>query len=153
MSNTTPVGPGTKVTLNFSLKLATGEVVDSTSDKPATFFVGDGSLLPGFEKVMFGMSEGGKEEFAVPAEQGFGEVNPENVHMLKRLEFSPDLELTEGLVVSFSDSEGQQLPGVVTRLFDEIVEVDFNHPLAGKDLLFEVEIIAVEQVSDEIARM
>ena len=93
MSDSTPIGPGTKVTLNFSLKLSVGEIVDSTNDQPATFIIGDGSLLPGFEQVMFGMTKGGAEEFSIPAERGFGDVNPDNIHLLRRLEFSPDLDL------------------------------------------------------------
>ena len=147
-----PIGPGTKVTLNFSLSLATGELIDSTQGNAATFEVGDGSLMPGFESAMFGLRAGQSAELSIPPQHGFGEPNDDNVHMLKRQEFSAELELSAGLVVSFADGEGGERPGVVTRLFDEIVEVDFNHPLAGKDLTFAVEIVEVQQVSDEILR-
>ena len=71
---------------------------------------------------------------------------------MKKQGFSKNLELIEGLVVSFSNKDGSELPGVITKVFDETVKVDFNHPLAGKDLVFSVEIVQVEQISDEIVR-
>ncbi|MGV0035442.1 MAG: FKBP-type peptidyl-prolyl cis-trans isomerase, partial [Candidatus Azotimanducaceae bacterium WSBS_2022_MAG_OTU7] len=79
--------------------------------------------------------------------------NEENVHMMKRALFEVSQDLEEGLVVSFADGDGGERPGVVSRLFDELIEVDFNHPLAGQDLLFDVQIKQVEQITDEILRM
>lgn len=73
--------------------------------------------------------------------------------MMKRKLFEVSQNLVEGLVVSFADGEGGERPGVVNRLFDDLVEVDFNHPLAGQDLLFSVQIKQVEQISAEIVRM
>ena len=137
----------------FKRALAHGDVIDSTGDESATFEVGDGSLLPGFESAMYGMKAGESAELPIAAEQGFGLPNEENVHMMKRTLFTVSEELVEGLVVSFSDGEGGERPGVVKRVFDELVEVDFNHPLAGQDLLFSVQIKRVEQISDEILRM
>ncbi|MGV0034596.1 MAG: FKBP-type peptidyl-prolyl cis-trans isomerase [Candidatus Azotimanducaceae bacterium WSBS_2022_MAG_OTU7] len=140
--NNVPVGPGTRVTLIFTLALSTGDVIDATGDKPATFEVGDGSLLPGFESAMYGMKAGDSAELPITAEKGFGLPNEENVHMMKRALFEVSQDLEEGLVVSFADGEGGERPGVVSRLFDELIEVDFNHPLAGQDLLFDVQIHA-----------
>ena len=147
-----PVGPGTKVTLTFALSLASGELVDQTGQQPASFEVGDGTLLPGFEKALFGLKGGETGKFDIPADQGFGQPNDDNVHILNKRLFTGDYELEEGLVVSFADGEGQERPGVVTRLLGDTVEVDFNHPLAGRDLIFSVRIVDVEQVSNEIAR-
>ena len=151
--NSVPVGPGTRVTLIFKLSLSNGDLIDSTGDESATFEVGDGSLLPGFESVMYGLKAGESAELPIAAEQGFGLPNDENVHMMKRTLFEVSQDLIEGLVVSFADGEGGERPGVVNRLFDDLVEVDFNHPLAGQDLLFSVQIKQVEQISDEILRM
>ena len=73
--------------------------------------------------------------------------------MLKRSDFARELLLEPGLVVSFMDQQQQgELPGVVRKVFEEAVEVDFNHPLAGKVITFEVEIVSVSQVTQEIAR-
>ena len=151
--NSVPIGPGTRVTLIFKLALSNGDLIDSTGDESATFEVGDGSLLPGFESVMYGMKAGDSAELPIAAEQGFGLPSDENVHMMKRALFEVSQDLVEGLVVSFADGEGGERPGVVNRLFDDLVEVDFNHPLAGQDLLFSVQIKQVEQISDEILRM
>ncbi len=151
--NSVPIGPGTRVTLIFKLALSNGDLIDSTGDESATFEVGDGSLLPGFESVMYGLKAGDSAELPIAAEQGFGLPNDENVHMMKRTLFEVSQDLIEGLVVSFADGEGGERPIVVKRLFDDLVEVDFNHPLAGQDLLFSVQIKQVEQISDEILRM
>lgn len=152
MSCSTPIGPGTRVMLYFSLSLGTGELVDSTGDKPAVFMVGDGNLLPGFENAIFGLTAGTSRSVLVTAEKGFGPRNSENVQMMKRGDFGSDIELSEGLMVSFADPQKSELPGVVRRILGDMVEVDFNHPLAGRDITFEVEIVSVEQVSNEIAR-
>ena len=151
--NSVPIGPGTRVTLIFELALSSGDVIDSTGDESAIFEVGDGSLLPGFESAMYGLKPGDSAELPIAAEQGFGVPNDENVHMMKRTLFEVSQDLVEGLVVSFADGEGGERPGVVNRLFDDLVEVNFNHPLAGQDLLFSVQIKQVEQISDEILRM
>ncbi|MDE0991491.1 MAG: FKBP-type peptidyl-prolyl cis-trans isomerase, partial [Pseudomonadales bacterium] len=121
--NNVPIGPGTRVTLIFKLALSAGDVIDSTGDESATFEVGDGSLLPGFESAIYGMKAGDSAELPIAAEQGFGLPNEENVHMMKRTLFEVSQDLVEGLVVSFADGEGGERPGVVNRLFDELVEV------------------------------
>ena len=152
MHSGTPVGPGTRVTLTFSLKLDTGEVIDSTGDKPAEFNVGDGKLLPGFEKAMFGLKAGVTKTLLIPAKQGFGESNPDNIQMMKRVDFGKEINLFEGLMISFADQQDGEVPGVVKRIMGNVVEVDLNHPLAGRDLIFDVAIISVEQISNEILR-
>lgn len=141
------IGPGTKITLHFALQLDNGELVDSNFERdPATFTVGDGNLLPGFEKALFGMLEGEHKTVVIKPEDGFGQRNPNNIQEIARSQFSPDLELSEGLMLSFADAQKTELPGVVQRFDDEVVVVDFNHPLAGRDILFEVAIIKIEPV-------
>lgn len=141
------VGPGTQVTLHFTLKLDDGSVVDSTRESsPATFTVGDGNLLESFERLLFGMTAGDENSFNIDPEQGFGQRNPNNIQEIPRSAFAPDMELSEGLVVSFADAANQEVPGVIQEFNDDLVTVDFNHPLAGRNLIFDVEIIAVEPV-------
>ncbi|MDZ7684292.1 MAG: peptidylprolyl isomerase [Gammaproteobacteria bacterium] len=148
----TAIGPGTRVKLNFTLKLDTGEEVDSTGGRPAAFAVGDGNLLPGFERALFGLVAGDRESLKIAAGDAFGLHNEDNVQKIRRDQFAPDMELSEGLVVSFADARQTELPGVVKAIGEELVDVDFNHPLAGYDIVFEVEILEVEQVSNEIFR-
>lgn len=137
------IGEGKKVTLHFSVALSDGTVVDTTRERnvPAEFTVGDGSLLPGFEKAIFGLQAGDRRSVFIDAKRGFGDWNEANVQVFTRLQFS-DMNLEPGLVISFADKSGE-LPGVVKEITDETVTVDFNHPLAGRDLVFEVDIIRV----------
>lgn len=140
------IGPDKEVTLHFALGLENGDVVDSTFDKkPATFKVGDGNLLPGFEQQLYGLKAGDKRSLQVAPEQGFGQHNPQNVQVMPRNQFE-GMELSEGLLVIFKDAANAELPGVVKAFDERQVTVDFNHPLAGKALTFEVEIIDVKSV-------
>ncbi|WP_252272644.1 FKBP-type peptidyl-prolyl cis-trans isomerase [Pseudomonas subflava] len=137
------IGPDKEVTLHFALKLENGDVVDSTFDKqPATFKVGDGNLLPGFEAALYGFKAGDKRSLQIEPEHAFGQPNPQNVQVMPRSQFQ-DMELSEGLLIIFNDAANTELPGVVKAFDEQQVTIDFNHPLAGKILSFDVEIIEV----------
>ena len=141
------IGVETQVTLHFAIKLENGDVVDSNFDKqPATFKVGDGSLLPGFEQALFGLKAGDQRSLPISPEIGFGQPNPQNVQIMPRSQFV-DMELSEGLLVIFNDAAKAELPGVVKAFDDDRVTIDFNHPLAGKNLSFDVKIIEVKSLS------
>ena len=139
------IGPNCKVELHFSLKLAdTGELVDSTFEKrPAELVIGDGNLPAAFEAVIHGMKAGERKIERIEPKDGFGQHNPSNVQRIPKDQFDPSVELSEGLVVSFQDKAKSEVPGVVATIDDTMVTVDFNHPLAGRDLEFEVEILSV----------
>jgi FKBP-type peptidyl-prolyl cis-trans isomerase SlpA len=142
-----PVSEGTRVYLNFAVSLEDGSEVDSNfGGDPVDFEVGDGSLLPGFERLLFGMSAGERQIFNVPPEDAFGQPNENNVQQIPRAQFDDDLELEIGLMLSFADASGGELPGLVVAFDDEDVTVDFNHPLAGRNILFDVLVHRVEPV-------
>ena len=142
------IGAQSRVTLHFALLLETGEEVDTTRRaRPATFEMGDGSLLPGFEKALVGMQAGDDAQLLLDAADAFGEQNPGNVRLLGVDRF-PGIELEPGLIVSFAAPDGE-LPGVVKKVFPSTVQVDFNHPLAGRRIIFDVSIIKVEKVAVE----
>jgi FKBP-type peptidyl-prolyl cis-trans isomerase SlpA len=135
---------GKQVELHFALKLADGQVVDSTFDRqPAVLKIGDGNLPEGFEELLLGLEAGDKKSFVVPPEKAFAQPNPNNIQNMKRTDFAADMELEVGMVVSFADANKAELPGVIKEFDDSAVVVDFNHPLAGKELTFDVEIIQV----------
>lgn len=139
------ISENTRVTLNFALSLEDGSLVDSNLEQAAvTFSVGDGSLLPGFERALFGLKAGDEAEFTIPPEQGFGQPNEHNIQVVKRDQFEPDITLEVGMMFSFADAAGGELPGVVTDFDESEVTVDFNHPLAGRTLGFHVVIHDVE---------
>ena len=139
---TLPIDSGTTVTLHFSLTLENGHIVDSNFEaSPATFTVGDGNLLPGFESPLMGLVDGDEREFSILPENAFGQHNPQNVQAVERNNFE-DRELELGTMFSFQNGDGE-LPGVVIEVQDNEVMVDFNHPLAGQIILFTVKIISV----------
>jgi FKBP-type peptidyl-prolyl cis-trans isomerase SlpA len=143
------IAPGTEITLHFALSIVDGDVVDSTFDaKPATFIFGDGSLLPSVEAKLLGLTAGVSESYSLAPEEAFGQRNPANIQRFPRSQFAADMALEKGLVISFADAARAELPGVVSEVTDESVMVDFNHPLAGLNLLFRVEILKVSAQSD-----
>ena len=142
---TAPVGEGTRVVLNFSLSLEDGSEVDSNfGGDPVEFVIGDGNLLPGFERHLFGMAAGDRQIFTVTPEDAFGQINDSNVQRVPRKQFDEDAELEIGLLFSFSDAAGGELPGMVISFDEQDVEVDFNRPLAGRTIMFDVLIHRVE---------
>jgi FKBP-type peptidyl-prolyl cis-trans isomerase SlpA len=142
---TAPVGEGTRVVLNFSLSLEDGSEVDSNfGGDPVEFVIGDGNLLPGFERHLFGMVAGDRQIITVTPEDAFGQINDSNVQRVPRKQFDEDADLEIGLLFSFSDAAGGELPGMVISFDDDDVEVDFNHPLAGRTIMFDVLIHRVE---------
>ncbi len=145
MISTVPVSEGTRVFLNFSVSLDDGSEVDTNfGGDSVNFVVGDGSLLPGFERLLFGMSPGERQMFVVPPEDAFGQPNDNNVQYLPRDQFEDDVELEIGLVFSFADASGGEVPGMIIAFDDDEVTVDFNHPLSGRTILFDVQIHRVE---------
>jgi FKBP-type peptidyl-prolyl cis-trans isomerase SlpA len=145
MSNELNISSNTKVSLNFSITLETGDVVDSNFDRaPVSFVMGDGSLLPGFEACLLGLKQGDEAAFTIFPEDGFGEPQEANYQDIPRHTFSNDADLEIGMVFSFADAAGGELPGVVDSFDENTVRVNFNHPLAGRTLRFEVKIDRVE---------
>lgn len=143
---------GSHVTLHFSLLFEDGSEIDSTRNgKPASFTVGDGSLLPGFEAVLLNQRAGYADQVTLEAADAFGEHREQNVQVIDRGRFA-DLAsgeaLEPGLVVSFQAPDGE-LPGVLVAVYERTVKVDFNHPLAGQRIVFDVSVLKVENPQDE----
>ena len=139
------IGTGTRVFLNFSLSLEDGSEIDSNfGGEAVSFAVGDGSMLPGFERLLLGLRAGERRLFTVTPEDAFGQPNENNVQRVDRAQFDEDIELLPGLVCSFSDASGGEVPGMVVAFDEGEVTVDFNHPLAGRTILFDVHIHRIE---------
>ncbi|RBW63879.1 FKBP-type peptidyl-prolyl cis-trans isomerase [Vibrionales bacterium C3R12] len=134
------------VTLHFTIKLSDGSVADSTHsmDKPAKLVIGDGSLSDSFEQCLIGLQVGDKQAIELKAEDAFGMPNPDNIHHMDRAKFVGDAEVEVGTIMAFSGPDGMEIPGIIADIAGDSVTVDFNHPLAGQDVTFEVEILSVE---------
>ena len=134
------------VSFNYEVKDAkTGEVVDSNMGQaPLSFITGKGQIIPGLENQMKGMEQGEQADILVPAAEAYGEYNPEAVQTMPREQFA-GIDLQEGMTL-YGQSEDGQTVQVTVKSFDENeVTIDFNHPLAGKDLLFTVSVAEVRE--------
>lgn len=140
------IGENSEVILHFDLKLSDGSAVDSTkvNNKPAKMVVGDGSLTPNFEKCLLGLKVGDKKAFSINADDAFGMPNPDNIYYVDRNKFDSDTVLEEGMIMGFSQPDGSELPGIIRSIAGQSVTIDFNHPLAGQDIIFDVEILDVK---------
>lgn len=142
----TTINQNSAVTLHFTIKLKDGSVADSTHNlgKPAKFVIGYGSLSENFEKCLIGMTAGQNQAIELIAEDAFGQPNPDNIHHMDRAKFIGETEVEVGTIMAFSGPDGMEIPGIITEIVGDSVTVDFNHPLAGQDVIFDVEILSVE---------
>ncbi|RUO18304.1 peptidylprolyl isomerase [Aliidiomarina iranensis] len=140
------IGPGSHVVLHFSIKLEDGSAADSTKvhGKPARLTIGDGNLTKNFEDCLLGLKAGDNEEFTLEPEDAFGKPLPENIYHIERVRFSGDTPAEVGAIISFSQPNGREIPGIIREVTPDVVTVDFNHPLAGQRVTFAVEVLSVE---------
>lgn len=148
-NNTLVIGDNSEVILHFDLKLSDGSAADSTrvNNKPAKMVMGDGSLTKNFEDCLRGLAAGDKKSFLLEAADAFGMPNPDNIYYVDRTKFNTDTPIQEGMIMGFSQPDGSELPGVIRSIAGHSVTVDFNHPLAGQNVTFDVEIIEVRTAS------
>lgn len=143
------VHAGSFLTLHYRLGGPNGDIINTFNDKPATLSLGTGELSPAVEQCLMGLEEGSRARFELPAGAAFGERNPEMQQWLARKvlrQMGDPLETYHvGDVVQFPTPDGQgQFAGVVLQLRDDAaVLFDFNHPLAGHAVTFEVQLIGV----------
>ncbi|MEM0516262.1 FKBP-type peptidyl-prolyl cis-trans isomerase [Pseudoalteromonas sp. YIC-827] len=139
------IGANSEVVFHFSIKLSDGSAADSTKvhNKPAKLVMGDGSLTENFEKCLLGLRAGEEKSFELEPEDAFGQPNPDNIYHVDRSKFSAEAPAQVGAIIAFTQPDGTELPGVVREVQGESVTIDFNHPLAGQKLTFEVEILEV----------
>ncbi len=120
------------------------EADSSAGGEPLSFVMGDGTLDKGLELALYGLRAGSQQTLTLMPGQAFGQRSQEAVKWMPRSAFPLEIVLEPGLIVGFTDEQGQELPGAVLELNDKQVKVDFNHPLAGREISFEVEILEVE---------
>lgn len=140
------------VSVDYSLHLGDGAVVDSSSDtEPLTYLHGSGQIIPGLEKQLEGMNVGQKKDVIVQPADGYGDRDPDNVQEISRDHFG-DRELNVGDEFVAVDDEENEIPVRVEKVAGDTITVDFNHPLAGKTLHFSVTIKEVRAATaDELA--
>lgn len=134
--------------MHFTLRLMHEDFVVDTTDgaEPMIFVVGDGDWLPAMEEKLLGLGVGDIRRFEIPAEQAYGsaKIDEDDLQNIPASDFPPEMELAPGLVIGFETPDGDEIPGTIMGFTDEFVTVNFSHPLAGHDLVFEVEIVAID---------
>tara|TARA_R110000824_G_scaffold390760_24_gene588129 strand:- start:8447 stop:8872 length:426 start_codon:yes stop_codon:yes gene_type:complete len=135
---------GDTVQVHYTGTLGDGTVFDSSEGRtPIGFTVGSGQVIPGFDSAVTGMNVGEKKTFTIPCADAYGEHDPRMIQDVPRSEMPADMELEIGMRLSASGPDGRELALVVTELNDETVRLDANHPLAGQDLTFAIELVQV----------
>ena len=138
------VKSGDKVKVHYHGKLTSGETFDSSTGKdPLEFEVGSGMVIKGFDDGVTGMTVGEKKTINIPYHEAYGPINPEMLIDMPKERFPADMELAIGMQLMMSDPEGHQFPVVITQIKEAVVVLDANHQLAGKDLVFDLELVEI----------
>ncbi len=144
MTDEVAIYHGSGVSMHFTISLEDGTVAETTEgDDPLHFVMGDETLVEGLELALFGLKAGDKQSLKIGPETAYGYPDPENIQLMDRSDFPEGMELERGVIVSFALPDGEEYPGMITDVNDKQVTVDFNHPLSGHEILFEVEILEV----------
>jgi FKBP-type peptidyl-prolyl cis-trans isomerase 2 len=138
------VKSGDKIKVHYHGKLTTGETFDSsTGREPLEFEVGSGMVIKGFDDGVTGMVVGEKKTVNIPSEEAYGPKNPEMIIEMPKDRFPKDLDIEIGMPLGMSDPQGQQFQVTIVEIKEDIVMLDANHPLAGHDLIFDLELVEI----------
>ncbi|NBB74758.1 MAG: peptidylprolyl isomerase [Bacteroidetes bacterium] len=140
---------GDTVQVHYTGKLKDGTVFDTSEERePLSFTIGEERVIPGFEKAVVGMEPGDTKTEELPPAQAYGEHREDMVMELERDQLPDNLEPKVGQQLQLRMQNGQEVPVVITELGEESVTIDANHPLAGKDLVFEIELVEIGEDSE-----
>jgi len=135
---------GDTVKVHYTGRLADGTVFDSSMDRePLQFTIGQGQIIPGFEQAVIGMNPGESKTATIPADEAYGPRLEEMVQTLDKSEFPADLDPKVGDQLQVHLAGGRTIRVTVTDISDSTVTLDANHPLAGKDLTFEIQLVEI----------
>lgn len=141
---TTTAKPGDTVTVHYTGKLADGQVFDTSRGRdPIEFVLGRRRVIPGLDTAIEGMQPGEKKTAEIPPDDAYGPHRPELVMEFERDRIPPDINAKVGEELQVQTTAGKSMPAVVIGASDEAITLDANHPLAGKELTFEIELVDV----------
>jgi len=139
------VKSGDKIKVHYHGKLTNGETFDSSAGRePLAFEVGSGMVIKGFDDGVTGMTVGEKKTIQIPFMEAYGPRNPEMVIEMPKDRFPAEMEVEIGMPLVMSDGQGQQFQGTTVEITEAAVMLDANHPLAGQDLTFDLELVEIE---------
>ncbi len=143
-ANDQVVGPGKKVTLDYTLMVDNKMMETSIGKTPLTYVAGSRMIIPGLEAQINGMRVNEEKTIKVPAKDAYGEVDPKAFRDFPKTSLPKDIEPKVGMVLQATAPDGAKFPAVISAIKGDKVTLDFNHPLAGKDLTFKVKILNIE---------
>ena len=134
------------VKVNYTGKLSDGQIFDTSEGKePIEFTLGQGRLIPGFEKGLIDMKLNEKKTITIAKEEAYGEVNKDLIQEVKKTELPQDMAPEVGMGLVSKSPDGQEMNLMVVEVRDESIVIDGNHPLAGKDLIFDLEVVEIKE--------
>jgi FKBP-type peptidyl-prolyl cis-trans isomerase 2 len=138
------VKSGDKIKVHYHGRLTNGETFDKSEGRePLEFEVGSGMVIKGFDDGVTGMAVGDKKTINIPFDEAYGPKNPDMVIDMPKDRFPKDMELEVGMPLAMSDDQGQQFQVAVAEIKEEVIILDANHPLAGEDLIFDLELVEI----------
>lgn len=131
---------------HITMTLSDGSAADSTkvNGKPTQVVMGNQSISPAFEAELTGLKAGDSKEFTLVAKDAFGESNPDNIHYMDINKFSSETPAEVGNIITFTQPGNVELPGMIREVSGTSVTIDFNHPLAGQDVTFVIDVVEVQ---------
>jgi FKBP-type peptidyl-prolyl cis-trans isomerase 2 len=138
------VQSGDTVRVHYHGRLTDGTTFDSSEGRdPLEFQVGGGMVIAGFDNGVLGMSIGDKRTVHIAVDEAYGPKNPEMVIEFPRNQVPEGMPLEKGMRLNLNNSEGQVVPVVITDVLEDAILLDANHPLAGEDLVFDIELVEI----------
>jgi len=140
---------GDKVQVEYTGKLKDGTVFDSSKGKqPLCFTLGSGQVIPGFDKALDGMKLNEQKSFTLSVAEAYGPANKELIKDFPRDKLPKQPEPKEGMMLALQTPDGRQIPARIQKVTKDKVTIDLNHPLAGKELIFEVKLVGINLPED-----
>ncbi|MBC7866640.1 MAG: peptidylprolyl isomerase, partial [Gloeobacteraceae cyanobacterium ES-bin-316] len=138
------VKSGDKIKVHYHGRLTSGETFDKSEGRePLEFEVGSGMVIKGFDEGVTGMSVGDKKTINILFNEGYGPKNPDMIIDMPKDRFPKDMEIEVGMPLAMSDGQGNQHQVVIVEIKEDVVILDANHPLAGQDLIFDLELVEI----------
>lgn len=149
MSEDLKVQDGHVVSMDYTLQVD-GEVLDTSSGhEPLEFLQGAGNIIPGLEQELYGMAIGESKKVIVQPDEGYGTLDPEAFVEVPKEQFPPTIPLETGIEIQVTNQDGQPMSARIDSVSEDSVKLDFNHPLAGKELHFDVTVVSLREATDE----
>lgn len=143
------VASGMAISMDYTLTVE-GEVLDSSKENgPIEFLQGHGNIIPGLEEEIEGMAVGQSKKTTIAAKNGYGETNPAEIKDVSKEEFPDEIPMEPGVDLEMNDEDGHVVHGTILEVGKDTVKMDFNHPLAGKELNFEIKIVTIRDATSE----